>query len=106
MRLNGLPGVLESAASYTLPLEGGFGVPFNIGGRTPADGRYDGRGYIPVSPSYFEVFRIPVVRGRAFNDRDDHGSAGVAIINQAMVRRFWPGGDPLGKEIILGKGYG
>ena len=70
-RLEALPGVASAGASYLLPLEGGFGVPFNIVGRVPAGGSYDGRGWISVSPGYFDVFKIPVVRGRAFNQRDD-----------------------------------
>ncbi len=104
--LEALPGVVSAAASYTLPLEGGFGVPFNIVGRTPAGGRYDGRGWIGVSPHYFDVFRIPVLRGRAFNDRDDAAAGRVAIINEALARQFWPQGDPIGERVLLGKGYG
>jgi predicted permease len=44
--------------------------------------------------------------GRVFNDRDDAGAGGVAIINQTLARRFWPGGNPLGERVVLGKGYG
>ena len=92
--------------SYMVPLEDMFGVPFNIVGRTPASGRYDGRGWIAASPGYFDVLRIPVVRGRAFTDRDDAAGARVAIINEAFARKFWPKGEPLGERLILGKGYG
>jgi putative ABC transport system permease protein len=83
-----------------------FGVPFNIVGRTPASGRYDGRGWVAASPDYFDVLRIPVLRGRAFSDRDDGAGARVAIINDALARQFWPQGEPLGERLILGKGYG
>jgi putative ABC transport system permease protein len=105
-RIETLPAVASAAASYTLPLEGGFGVPFNIVGRTPASGRYDGRGWIGASPHYFDVFKIPVVRGRAFNQRDDAGGAPVAIVNEALAHQFWPKGDPIGERVLLGKGYG
>lgn len=105
-RLEAVAGITRAAATYNLPLEGAFGVPFNIVGRTPAGGRYDGRGWMGVSPGYFEVFRVPVLRGRFFNDRDDGGSGRVAIINQAMARQFWPHGDPLQDRVILGQGYG
>ena len=105
-RVETLPAVLSAGASYTLPLEGGFGVPFNIVGRTPASGRYDGRGWIAVSPHYFDVFKIPVVRGRVFSHRDDAAGARVAIINEALARQFWPKGDPIGERVLLGKGYG
>jgi putative ABC transport system permease protein len=105
-RMEALPGVSSAGASYSLPLEGGFGVPFNIVGRTAVSGRYDGRGWIGISPHYFDVFKIPVVRGRAFNGRDDAAGAPVAIVNEALVRQFWPKGDPIGERVLLGKGYG
>ena len=105
-RLEALPGVERAGASYALPLEGAFGVPFNIVGRSPISGRYDGRGWISVSPGYFGAFRISALRGRLFNDRDQAGSTPVAIINQAMASRFWPHGDPLKDRVVLGKGYG
>ncbi|HEY2014046.1 MAG TPA: ABC transporter permease [Bryobacteraceae bacterium] len=109
-RLEALPGVEVAAASYNLPLEGAFGIPFNIVGRTSGNGRYDGRGWTGVSPGYFTVFRIGVLAGREFDQRDDAGAPRVAIINQAMARQFWPGypltRDPLRDRVILGKGYG
>ena len=105
-RVESLPAVSSVGASYTLPLEGGFGIPFNIVGRTPAGGRYDGGGWIGVSPHYFDVFKIALVRGRAFNQRDDAAGAPVAIVNEAMVHEFWPNGDPIGERVLLGKAYG
>jgi len=105
-RVEALPGVVRAGATYVVPLENMFGVPFNIVGRTPASGRYDGRGWVAASPGYFDVLRIPVLRGRAFSDRDDGAGARVAIINDALARQFWPQGEPLGERLILGKGYG
>ena len=105
-RLEALPGVTRAAATYVVPLEGMFGVPFNIVGRTPAQGRYDGRGWLSVSPGYFDVFRIPVLRGRGFTDRDNAAGPPVAIIDEALARQFWPHGSPLGERLLLGKGYG
>jgi predicted permease len=105
-RLEALPGLMRAAATYSVPLESMFGVPFNIVGRTPASGRYDGRGWNAVSPGYFDVLRIPLLRGRAFNDRDDAAGARVAIIDEALARQFWPKGDPVGERLILGHGYG
>jgi len=106
-RVESLPGVLTAAASYTLPLEGAFGVPFNIVGRAPpANDRYDGRGWHAISPHYFDVFRIPIVRGRAFSQRDNGSGARVAIVNESFARKFWPAGDAIGRRVLLGKGYG
>jgi predicted permease len=105
-RMDALPGVVAAGASYSLPIEGGFGIPFNIVGRPVSNARYDGRGWINVSPGYFDLFKIPVLRGRDFNDRDDASAGRVAIINQTLARQFWPQGDPIGERILLGKGYG
>jgi predicted permease len=104
--IEALPGVDRAAVSYTLPLEGAFGIPFNIVGNTPVSGQYDGRGWINASPGYFDAFRIPIVQGRAFNDRDDASAPRVAIVNQALARQFFPNANPLGRQILLGHGYG
>jgi putative ABC transport system permease protein len=103
-RLAALPGVDVAAASVGVPLQGGFGLPIIIEGR-PLDGpAHGGGGFSPIAPNYFRVFKIPVVRGREFTDRDTANSPGVAIINQAMARRFWPTGDPLADRITIGRG--
>jgi predicted permease len=52
------------------------------------------------------VFRIPVLRGRSFNETDVENSARVVIINEAMARKYWKKEDPLGKVIVIGKGLG
>jgi len=105
-RVSALAGASGAGASYSVPLESMFGVPFNIVGRTPASGPYDGRGWLGVSPGYFEALKVPLVKGRTFNDRDDAAGPGVAVINEALARKFWPNGSPLGERLLLGKGYG
>ncbi len=66
-RLEALPGVDSAVMTCCLPLEGGFGLPFNIVGQPPKDGPYTGGGgWLPTSAGYFEVFKVPVVKGRAF----------------------------------------
>jgi predicted permease len=71
----------------------------------PLDGAFHGGGaWLTISPSYFDVFRIPVQRGRAFTERDDGAAGPVVIINQAMARQFWPKSDPLNERIWIGKG--
>jgi putative ABC transport system permease protein len=104
-RVRALPGVENATATCCVPLEGGYGLPFNIVGRPPADRPFHGGGgWYTVSPGYFEVFRIPVKRGRTFEDRDDGRGTPVAIINEAMVREYWPEGDPLDDRIVIGRG--
>lgn len=104
-RVNALPGVELASATCCVPLEGGYGLPFKIMGRPLQSGPFHGGGgWKTVSSGFFEVFRIPVVRGRSFNERDNHAGAPVVIINETMAKRFWPKGDPLQDRILIGKG--
>jgi predicted permease len=106
--LNALPGVETAGASCCLPLEGGYDLPFIIEGRLLPAGEisHGGAGYTFIAPGFFEAFRIPVLRGRYFNFRDDAAATPVAIVNQAMAKKFWPKGDPLADRIIIGRGVG
>jgi predicted permease len=54
-----------------------------------------------ASAGYFETFKIPVLRGRAFTERDETGPP-VIIINQTVAKQFWPDTDPLNGQIIIG----
>ena len=105
-RLEAMPEVEAAAASCCVPLQGGFGLGFIIEGR-PLEGPVHGGGsFTPISANYFSVFKIPVVRGRAFTDQDTTGAPGVVIINQAMARQYWPDGNPLGERLSIGRGLG
>ena len=55
-------------------------------------------GYNFVSPEYFPLLRIPVLRGRLFTAGEAKAGDGVVVISDATARRFWPGEDPLGKS--------
>lgn len=57
-----------------------------------------------VTPEFFHLLGIPVLRGRLFNDGDDENAPLVAVINQAMAETYWRGEDPLGKRLRLGNG--
>ena len=104
-RIQGLPGVELASATCCVPLEGGYGLPFNIVGRPQGkEPFHGGGGWATVSPGYFEVFKIPVRRGRTFNDRDVAGMPPVVIINQAMANRFWKDGNPLNERLVIGRG--
>ena len=103
-RLRSVPGVVAASATCCIPLEGGYGLPFIISGR-PLDGpSHGGGGWLTVSRGYFEVFRIPVKRGRSFSERDTAQAPPVVIINEAMARQFWPKGDPLNDRLVIGRG--
>jgi predicted permease len=105
-RLSAIPGVVGAGATCCVPLEGGYGLPVIIVGR-PLEGiSHGGAGWLNISPAYFDVFKIPIIRGRAFTDRDDGAAPGVVIINQALARQMWPKGDPLADQLHIGKGVG
>jgi putative ABC transport system permease protein len=104
-RIESLAGVEAVAAACCLPLEGGYGLPFTVVGR-PKNGPFTGGGsWRSVSPGYFDVFHIPLFRGRAFTDRDDGPAEPVVVINEAMAKQYWPKGDEIGARINIG-GFG
>jgi putative ABC transport system permease protein len=105
-RINAIPGVEASASACCLPLEGGFGLPFDIVGRPHGkDPNTGGAGWMNTSPGYFATFRIPL-RGRDFTDQDTAAAPLVVIINESMAKRFWPKEDPIGQQIIIGHNVG
>jgi predicted permease len=105
-RLNAIPGVEVSASTCCLPMEGGFGLSFLVVGRPVDKSQQIGAGWMSASPGYFEAFKIPIRRGRDFTDRDVAGAPGVVVINESMAKKYWPKEDPVGQQIIIGKGVG
>jgi putative ABC transport system permease protein len=104
-RIESLPGVELASATCCVPLEGGYGLPFRIMGRPLEKGPFHGGGgWKTVSPGFFEVFRMRMLRGRTFNERDIAAGTPVVIINETMAKRFWPKGDPMRDQILIGKG--
>jgi predicted permease len=107
-KLKTIPGVVNASATCCVPLQGGYGLGFYIPGRPlAADSQgqtHGGAGWMTVSPGYFEVFKIPVKRGRTFTERDTSTSTQVVVINEAMARQFWPKGDPMTDRLLIGKG--
>jgi len=55
-----------------------------------------------ITPSWFQAVGAPLLRGRSFDDGDRSGTIRVAIINETMARRLWPGEDPVGKRFKFG----
>jgi predicted permease len=104
-RVREIPGVEAATMTCCVPLQGGYGLPFNIIGRTN-EGPFTGGGGVHVSVgAYFDTFEIPVIRGRAFDERDTASAPPVMIINQALADQYWPnGGDPLADQIYMGGG--
>jgi predicted permease len=77
-----------------------YNYEINVDGVEPPPGRdFHIVDYSQVDPGFFDAAGIGIVRGRNFNDRDLPDSLRVAIINQTMARKFWPGQDPIGRTI-------
>ena len=105
-QLKTLPGIVTVGATCCVPLTGGYGLPFIVVGR-PVQGPgpfHGGGGWMTVSPGYFEVFKIPVKRGRTFDERDRASAPPVVIINEAMARQYWADKDPLADRLTIGRG--
>ena len=106
-RIETLPGVEAAASTIVLPVEAGVDLPFTIIGKPPASGEYNGdEQWRSVSPHYFRVFKIPLLRGRPFSETETGASSRVVIINDAMAKKYWPKEDALGQMIVIGKGLG
>ncbi len=85
-RIAAIPGVEAVAVTNSLPLQGGFGLPFYIVGTPTTKGpNTGGAEWKATSPGYFAAFKIPILRGRDFTVNDDAAAPGVVIITQAMA---------------------
>ena len=94
-----LPEVRSACLAQLAPL----GLLSNIRSPAAADGKPAVEIYLNrVGSGYFETLGIPLLRGRGLTPQDGPNSPRVAVINQTLSERFWPGQDPLGKSIVLG----
>ena len=105
-RIRRVPGVAAASMTCCVPLQGGYGLPFNVIGRTNEGPFTGGSGIHMATPGYFDTFEIPVIRGRAFDATDTASSPPVMIISQALANQFWPDGDPLADQVKIGMGAG
>ncbi len=94
-RISALPGVQRAASVLLRPLWGVAGMdwPVTIEGQAPADAAQNPLTNLEaVSPGYFDTMGIPLLDGRDISDSDREERAGVAVVSQSFVRRFWPDG--------------
>ena len=103
-RVAALPGVESAGIVSQLPLGGNldmYGIHAEGKSRPnpeddPSADRYS------ISPGYLQAMRIPLLRGRTFDDHDIAGSNKVALVNESMARQLWPNEDPIGKRLRMG----
>jgi putative ABC transport system permease protein len=103
-RVERIPGVRAAGAVSGLPLTGSyFFLGFTVGGRpAPRPGEEPSAVVRFATPGYFTAVGLPVVRGRAFSERDRAGAPTVFLINREAARRYFPGEDPLGRRLEMG----
>jgi predicted permease len=106
-RVRSSPGVRSVAAAMSLPMGGYPGTPVQDAGKPPL--KLNERliaTFLTVTPGYFRTLEIPMRRGRDFTEQDTDQAQRVAIIDEALARRFWPaypgGQDPIGQRLLVG----
>jgi predicted permease len=102
-----VPGVTRVSYGIRLPAQGneaGWSAAFTIPGKEPPPGKdaFQIR-YTMVGPGYFEVMGTRILSGRGILEDDRPASAPVAVIGETMARQLWPGEDPIGRRIRMGR---
>lgn len=97
-RVRALPGVRSASVATTVPLaDASHAASLEVAGYVPLKNEAMAADADAVSPGFFDTLRIPIVAGRDFTDADDAKALRVAVINEAMAARFWPGQNALGR---------
>ena len=98
-----LPGVRAAGFIQMVPLQNwGWEGDFSIRGRAAEPGVRRVTELRYVTPGYFRAMGVPIVRGRAFTVADSADAPKVVIVNEALAKRYFPGEDPIGKELDRG----
>ncbi|MGD8329121.1 MAG: ABC transporter permease [Acidobacteriota bacterium] len=98
--IQALPGVRRVTWARRIPLAGSGGGAARMvrfPGREPVSIKYN-----QLAPNYFEVMGTRILRGRPFSAADRADAAPVAMVNEMMAKRFWPGADPVGRNLRIG----
>ena len=102
-QVRALPGVQSASIAGAVPMGlYNYGAELKVAGYEPPKGEgatYAGEN--SISPGYFGTMGIPFIEGRDFRDSDGANASRVAIINQAMAKKYWPGLDPLGRQFLI-----
>ncbi len=102
-RVGQIPGIQAAALTLDLPLSGDAEVPISVEGSAPPASQSDLPSAIwyATSRDYLRVMKIPLLRGRFFDERDLHGPA-VLVIDEVLARSLFPGQDAVGKRLLIG----
>jgi len=104
-KVRGLPGVQNAAVSSNGPLMGGWQTGFwREENPRPQPSDMLNSDLEVVVGDYFSTLKVPLLRGRAFNERDTKDSPRVIIIDQAMAEQYFPGENPIGKRLGVDPG--
>ena len=104
-KVSAVPGVQSAAIGSNSPLMGGWQTGFwREETPRPQPSQMLNADLEVISGDYFATFKVPLLRGRTFNDRDTKDSPRVIIIDQAMAEQYFPGEDPIGKRIGVDAG--
>jgi len=101
--LDAAPGVVAAGGTSVIPFGGSWSTSsFNVDGyQAPPNAPIPWGDMRVVTPDYFAAMRIPLKAGRTFTEADRRGGAQVCIVDEALVRRYWPSGDPVGRRITF-----
>jgi putative ABC transport system permease protein len=104
-KLESLPGVESASITSHLPTAGWTEFAFDLDGARPADpNHFPATAGLVVGADYFRVMQVRPQRGRLFTSADGVSGAAVAIVDQSLAAKLWPGEDPLGKRLRLVRG--
>jgi len=103
-RLRAVPGVSDVALGTDLPLDGNAAAnTYAAEGMPPTNAQNVPRAYTHrISPEFFSTLRIPIVAGRTFTEAELAPTSPAVVVSERVVKRFWPGQDPIGKRIKFG----
>ncbi|MGH9411993.1 MAG: ABC transporter permease [Vicinamibacterales bacterium] len=103
--LEAQPGVRSAGLVQTLPMQGDYVLSFNIRGHAPLlPSQSPSASYRAVSPDYFAVLGVPLLKGRAFAQSDRTANQPVAVVDQAFADQYFPNQDPIGQGLHIGNG--
>ena len=103
-RMNALPGAQEAAVAVPLPLSDSYiNLAFEIEGRPPrAKSESPTADFVAISPNYFHVLQVPLLRGREFRGADSESGPKVCVISSSVAQQLFPNDSAMGQRILIG----